>query len=388
MSGDAALFVSFREILLDEGGGVQVCNREYMETLGRAGFELHIIPFDFPHDLFSRLSRRLSPEIGLTKAPTGLFVRICRALTETSAHTVFFAHTMFADLSRELKRAFPSVKQVLLSHGAEGFDFCIEESLRRSSSTEIRFRPIAERMIGRVLLNQLEQRRWIDAVLTLSPFEVEIEKWLGAGNAFWVPRAILGAALTMQPISHRVGCVSTLSHSPNFEGLKKIFCALQQRCSPELRFRLVGSPSNRGEELANRFRFVDYLGYLSDSELRTEATSWCCFVNPIFHYAKGCSTKLAVALGWGLPIASTVYGARGYCWDQNVLPLARSPAELADLVLERAVLTSIKKYQRQTADIRDRTPDIQTSANQIRAFLSAAQPGLQVKSDLMSQAEA
>jgi hypothetical protein len=231
----------------------------------------------------------------------------------------------------------------------------------------------------------MKQRRCIDAVLTLSPFEVEIEKWLGAKKALWVPRTIMEPALAMAPIDQRVGCVSTLNHAPNFEGLIKVFEALEQRCSPAFRFRLVGSPSNIGDQLAKRFSFLDYLGFLSESQLRTEAATWCCFVNPIFEYAKGCSTKLAVALGWGLPIATTEYGARGYCWDVNQLPLARSPTELAKFVLERAVLTAINKYQKQSAGIRAQTPDIQSTGNQIRAFLDRTRDEVQVTSDFSRQ---
>jgi hypothetical protein len=368
-SGPTALLVSYYKYLLTDGGGVQVCNREYIESLSRAGFELHTVSFDFPRDLFSRLRRRLSPEVWYTTAPPELFGRVCQALATTKAQAVFFGHTMFADLSGQLRHRFPSLRQVLLSHGIEGLDFCIEENLRRSNSTEHHFRPIAERMIGRSILDQMKQRRCIDAVLTLSPFEVELEKWLGATKTLWVPRTIMEPPLTMAPVDQRVGCVSTLNHAPNFEGLVKVFEALEQRCLPEFRFRLVGSPSHVGDQLAKRFSFLDYLGFLTESQLRAEAATWCCFVNPIFEYAKGCSTKLAVALGWGLPIATTEYGARGYCWDVNQLPLARSSTELAEFVLERAVLTSINKYQQQSAAIRAQTPDIQVTADQIRAFL-------------------
>ena len=126
---------------------------------------------------------------------------------------------MFADLSKRLREEFPSVQQVLLSHGAEGLDFCIEQNLRRESSTERHFRCVSERMIGRAFLDQMRQRRSIDAVLTLSSFEVDIEKWLGAAKVLWVPRTITGTGLSMAPVDQRVGCVSTLDHAPNFEGL-------------------------------------------------------------------------------------------------------------------------------------------------------------------------
>jgi hypothetical protein len=380
-SGPSALLVSYHKYLLRDGGGVQLCNREYMESLNRAGYELHTVSFDFPRDILSRFRRRLSPEIWYTRAPAELFELVSRALATTKAQTIFFGHTMFADLSRQLRHEFPSVQQVLLSHGAEGLDFCIEENLRRGNSTERHFRPIAERMIGRSILDQMKQRRSIDAVLTLSPFEVELEKWLGAPKALWVPRTIMESPLAMSPIDQRVGCVSTLNHAPNFDGLIRVFEALEQKCSPEFRFRLVGSPSDIGDQLAKRFSFLDYLGFLSESQLRAEAATWCCFVNPIFEYAKGCSTKLAVALGWGLPIATTEYGARGYCWDGSQLPLARSPTELAEFVLERAELTSIEKYRQQSAKIRAQTPDIQAIGGQIRGFMDRVRDEAQATSE-------
>ena len=128
--------------------------------------------------------------------------------------------------------------------------------------------------------------------------------------------------LDADPVDQRVGCVSTLDHPPNHQGLAEVLQALSSRASPGFRFRLVGAPQKIGVALMRQFPFVEYLGALSNSQLRSEAATWCCFVHPLFVYAKGCSTKLAVALGWQLPIATTVYGARGYIWDIRRLPLA------------------------------------------------------------------
>ena len=125
-SGSAAILVSYYKYLEMDGGGVQTCNREYIESLKRAGFEIHTVSFDFPRDILSRFRRRLSPEVWYTRAPTGLFSRVAHALAEANAQTIFFGHTMFTELSRQLRSDFPSVRQVLLSHGAEGLDFCIE----------------------------------------------------------------------------------------------------------------------------------------------------------------------------------------------------------------------------------------------------------------------
>jgi hypothetical protein len=38
-----------------------------------------------------------------------------------------------------------------------------------------------------------------------------------------------------------------------------------------------------------------------------------------------------VPLSWRLPIATTRAGARGYVWDEKLVPLVETPAELAQL---------------------------------------------------------
>lgn len=366
----AAIFVSYSRFLEPGGGGVQICSREYIASLGAAGFELHFNAYDFTRGLVARIRGRLSPEVWHTKEPAGLFERVVGSIIETGAQHVFFDHTAFADLSRRLRMRFPNVGQILLSHGAEGFDFCIDQQTRRKTRTENRPRPVAERMLGRILLEQMEQRRWFNAVLTLSPFEVEIEKWLGSTKSLWLPRVISEVPLNGQPIDQRVGCVSTLDHTPNHEGLIDLFDQLQGNVPTEFRFRLVGAPSEKGNAIARRYSFVDYVGQLSNQDLRLEAATWCCFVHPLFLSAKGCSTKLAVALGWELPIATTEYGARGYRWNPRVLPLADSPVPLATLVLQRARRETFEAYRRETVQIGAMSPTISEIGAQIRQFLA------------------
>jgi hypothetical protein len=224
-------------------------------------------------------------------------------------------------------------------------------------------------MLGEELLEETEQRRWIDAVLTLSPFEVEMEKWLGGKAVRWLPRTIMEPRLDFRSVDGRVGCVSTLDHPPNHDGLTRLFEELARIGDRNLRFRLIGRPSETGRRLAQIFPFVEYVGALDDDALRLEAATWCCFVHPLFVYAKGCSTKLAVGLGWGLPIATTEFGARGYQWDTSVLPLTRTPAELALSVIERSRVERFQSLQQQTMVIVAQTPSLETVAQKARQFL-------------------
>ena len=227
-------------------------------------------------------------------------------------------------------------------------------------------------MLGRALLDEREQRRHLDAVITLAPLDAEIEQWLGARKVFTIPRTITRDRLVLQPVDGRVGCAATLDHPPNSSGLTRLFGALDGKVPANFRLRLVGGPPACGETLVRRYGFVDYLGALDDEALRAEAATWCCFVNPIFVYSKGCSTKLAVALGWGLPIATTRYGARGYRWDERVAPLADDPTELSEHVLARASAAQVPTHCRATDAIIARSPDLARLGAQIRDFVLRA----------------
>jgi hypothetical protein len=364
-----ALHVGHNNTFCAEGGGVQVCCREYAAALKEAGLELHTVAYEFGASIYRRLVNRLSPRLSDLRVPPGLAERIECGIRDHDATIVFFNQNVFPALSRRLKQVFPGVKQVLLSHGAEAIDFCLEQRIRQRRGTENRSRDVVERMVGREILDEIEQRRWIDAVLTLSPFEVEFERLLGARDAIWLPRTIMDAELTSRPTDGRVGCVSTLNHPPNLDGLETLFDELGGRVPAHFRFRLVGQPRARGESLAARYPFVEYVGPLPDSDLRAEAATWCCFVHPMFVPAKGCSTKLGVALGWGLPIATTELGVRGYVWDFAIAPVARSPSELASLVLARCSSSRFEERRSATRGIVRITPSIGGIAVDIRRFL-------------------
>jgi len=364
----SAIFVAPSGSLLPSGGGVQVCNQEYLRTLKAAGFLVQTVPFDYDRRIFTRVWNRIAPSVTPRHQPPQLVRLVEEAIEENNAQFVFFGLIFFSKLSRHLRRRFPTVHQVFLSHGIEGIDYCIRQQIRRQAGSEGR-KLRAERMLGEALLEGTEQRRWIDAVLTLSPLEVEMEKWLGTKAVVWVPRTIVEPMLDFRPVDGRVGCVSTLDHPPNHVGLRRLFEELARRGDRTLRFRLVGRPSETGEKLAQNFPFVEYVGALNDEALRAEAATWCCFVHPLFLYAKGCSTKLATGLGWGLPIATTEYGARGYQWDASELPLARTPAELALTVIERSRVERFQTFQQQTLRIVAQTPSLEAVAQRVRQFL-------------------
>jgi hypothetical protein len=146
---------------------------------------------------------------------------------------------------------------------------------------------------------------------------------------------------------------------------------MEQLAGTDFDFRLVGGPEFIGREFAGKYRFVQYLGPLSDSQLREEARTWCCFVHPIFQPARGCSTKLAIALGWGLPIVTTSDGIRGYIWNDSLVKVACNVSELAAMVLERSKLSGFEAHRLQSLKLLDLQPTVDEIGRRTKAFLLA-----------------
>jgi glycosyltransferase involved in cell wall biosynthesis len=265
---------------------------------------------------------------------------------------------------------------VLLSYGLESADYL--HTLRSADRTV----PFAKTTraellrLGRQLVTECMQRQDIDHVLCLAPFEAEIERWLGAKNVDWLPRTIPGRSLDWQPNPMRLGFVGTVDHPPNREGLELFLEALEPLAPPGIRLRVVGGPPTAAEAFVRRFSRVDYLGPLSDEELEDEARTWSCFVHPLFCYARGCSTKLATALGWRIPVVTTPAGCRGYVWREGRLPLADTPRDLAALALSLLDERAARGAAREVAAAAESSPTLAEVADRIRGILLPSPGGL------------
>jgi len=72
-----------------------------------------------------------------------------------------------------------------------------------------------ESALGQCLLAERRHRVAIDHVFTLSSWEAEIERWLGAGGVTALPRTVARRApLDWRPDACRLGFVGTLDHQP------------------------------------------------------------------------------------------------------------------------------------------------------------------------------
>jgi glycosyltransferase involved in cell wall biosynthesis len=282
----------------------------------------------------NRVKRKLKPEpYQYNFNPDKAIADIKNALTE-SVQYIFLNQNVLRPLAKVIKQNLgQGIKIVVLSHGLASVDYLHEiRAVRNLSKTDVSNTEV--NYLGRQLVEETSHSPYIDHVFCLAPFEVEIEKWLGAKEATHIPRTIKETSLNWHPIKGRLGFVGRLDHPPNEEGFLMVFDELKKVKGNTVELRIVGSPREEGEKLSEAYEFVNYLGELTDEELREDASTWSAFLHPVFFYAMGCSTKLAVALGWEIPIVTTTMGIIGYIWSEGNIPIADHPEQFANLAIE------------------------------------------------------
>ena len=359
-----ALFVTARGNLTAGGGGVQIYTRESMEVLRAAGFALTVIPHGIDRRPWTRLRRKFFPRPYANLLPPGLAGEIAAAREATGSRFVFLTVDL-APLAGALRERFSAADAqiVLLSLGLESVDYLHAVRAHGPATSA------AALKLGRQLFAETDQRRHIDQVVCLAPFEAEIERWLGARRVHWLPRTVPDQTLDWRPDPARLGGVCTVNHPPNEEGLRLFLPEFARLAPPGVRFRLVGGPEAEGRALAARYPVMDYLGPLDDEALAAEAATWSAFVHPLFCYARGCSTKLAVALGWRLPVVTTPAGARGYTWREGGVACADTPAELAVLALRMLDPAQARAARAQVCLAAESAPSVSEVAAGLREML-------------------
>jgi len=329
-----AIFVSHASYLKNSPGGVQLCTQEYIKTLEAAGFELVFLSYTTETNPLVRLKRKVFANPYCNHLPLTLATQIIALAQTHQIQHIFLNQVDTAPVAQTLKAALgKDCHLTLLSHGLDSTDRFHMIRSRQLGQPFHRVTAKERDGIAQSLIAECQQRQFIDHVFCLSDFETNLERWLGAKQVTWLPRTIPQQPLSWQPNPNYLGFVGTVGHIPNLEGLLLFLEALQAIAPPTLRLRLVGGPEAEAKRIAHQFPLVDYLGSLSDADLRAEASTWSCFVHPLFCYARGCSTKLAIALGWQIPVITTPPGCRGYRWQRGTLPLADTPAALAELAL-------------------------------------------------------
>lgn len=322
-------------------GGVQLCSRDYVALLQECGLEVDVHRVAHTRSIATRILIRAGLEVYRRYDFVAELPRLEARIRELGADVVALNQVAlmgFAPLLRE--RWGNRIRIVLLSHGNESGDF-LHDLIRRRRNPLARLRDTYR--LGALLRREAEVfSASVDALLTISENDLRIGQWLGANRAIFVPRSLNPDFLDWCPVQGRVGFVASLDHLPNVAGLRAVLDELKAQGDSAVKVRLVGGPRAAGEALARAYSSIEYLGPLDDAALREEARTWCAFLNPVLWFARGASTKLAVAIAWGIPVISTPAGNRGYVWTQGQLSTADSPHGMAELARTLALDSAIR----------------------------------------------
>jgi hypothetical protein len=366
----SGIFVSYRGFLEPPYGGVQICTREYVDVIKAAGIDLEFCAFSGDQRLSTRILRRLNSSSYFRSAETAVADAIFRIAAKNQPDFIFLNQVSLAPLAQKIRRAIPTgCKIVMLSHGLESTDLLHVIRTRGRLPLTARVRPTPAFALGDALIAETTFRPDIDVVCALSPFDVALEHWVGATHVGWLPRVVIARPLDWYPSGKRLGFIGTLDHAPNLEGLVLVLEQLMRLDTGSLRVRVVGAPAKTGRWLAQNYSIVDYLGPLSDSALVEEASSWNAVVHPIFCYSRGCSTKLAMAVGWHLPVITTTMGHRGYEWREGGLVIANEPVRFANECLRLLDFETATAARCRVMEMAHSSPTVEENASRLLALL-------------------
>lgn len=371
------VFVATRNSMSDEPGGQQICTREYIAAIEAAGISLVNVIFEPTNGWLEKIGRRVDRRPFRWFIPNDLTDRIEEVVRSTDADFIFLNTTDVAHVAADLSNRGVRGARVLLSHGLMSVDFIHWLRTQNGRSDFAGVGAAQERRLGQTLIEECKHRQHLDAILCLSDFELEIEKWLGARRALSVPRVVKKSPVDWSPVQGRIGYVGRLDHPPNLEGLLAVLRELRRRNDDGcVEVRLVGAPVNVGRELEREFGFVRYLDVLTDAELAQEAASWTCSINPILCFAMGASTKLAVIISWGIPVITTPQGARGYEWRGGGPKICGDIGSFASAMVVLATDDAERRSARdQVLGLLHDPVNIQDVATRIREFLLGSSDG-------------
>jgi hypothetical protein len=367
----SGLFVSQANFLAEGGGGVQVCTREFIEVIEAAGVTLTRLPFQPDNRLTTRLLRRIDSSPFVRPFEPELPRRVARLAAATPFDFVFLNQDVMASLGPSIRPVLPpACKIVVLSHGLEFTDLAHLIRVRDRLPVSSRTRPDAALMLGRIVLAQQRLRQSVDAVCAISPFDADLERWLGTRRVAWLPRIVTPKPLRWAPQPGRLGFVGTLDHAPNLEGLVDILEVMARDGASAPTVRVVGDPAIAAW-LKVRYPNVDVVGRLdADGALEEEAATWLAFLHPIFCLPRGASTKLALGLSWEIPVITTAHGRRGYVWREGGPLEADDPAAFVAACRSLTMETA----GRIRADVRRAvatSPTVGSVTAEMRAFLES-----------------
>ncbi|MES2267310.1 MAG: glycosyltransferase [Bacteroidota bacterium] len=345
-------------------GGVQLCTGEFINYFEQAGYTVNVLKVQPVISTIKKLRIKLGIEAYSLYELSPYVNDIVSSVKAKNIKIVLFNQISLAHWAADLKKHLPTdVKFICLSHGNESGDFLHHITQTQKPTFTHTWR------LGRLLIREKQIFGNLDGVITISEQEAATNSWIGAKQILYLPRILKPAFINWGQNNTRVGFVGTLDHLPNIEGVRSLARELK-KSNFKAEFVLVGGPESVGQQLAKEFPFIKYKGPLSSTQLINEVQIWAVFLNPVFWYARGSSTKLAQAINWGIPVISTPAGARGYqLSNKAILTEDNTPASFAKAVTSALINPESLLGLKKSAEVNSADFDIELWASRLESFI-------------------
>lgn len=351
----------------DIPGGVQICTTEFITYLEKAGFDVQIFKVTPSPTIFNRIKAKLGVEAYELYNVNACLDELVNTINAQKIKFVFFNQLNLSYWTTRIKeRVGGDVKFIGLSHGNESGDYLHDITKTNNASILQTWR------LGKLIIKEKHIfSQLLNGVITISDNETYIDQWLGAQSILFLPRILENRFINRQPEVNTMGFVGTLNHLPNIEGIELLAQQLQLHCFTG-KFKVAGTPADIGHELEKKYSFIKYCGVLNDEHLKHEIGTWCLFLNPVFWYSRGSSTKLSQGINWGLPVVTTPAGIRGYdLVDHRCVTTDNSPEGFAKMALQALTSAEYLNVLKQATDNNAAGFNMQVWANKLYMYLNA-----------------
>ena len=312
-------------------GGVQVCSQKYQKLVEGISKEMSLFEVHYNKSFKFRALYKANLAAYQSYQPKDYLSALTKLIKEKKITHVFLNKAELLCFSKIIKSSFSTPpKIIILSHGNESGDLLGDLTSKSPTYAGIK-RLFGIWRLGLSLYKEsFYRKRYLDFICTLSSEERAIEKWLGMNDPIYFPYSIVHPiTVDRKPNLSRFGYIGTLNHSPNVSGLIDLFNSIDQSIFKG-QIRIIGGPTHIGDNLQEKYPFVEYVGHLTNTALINEIKTWGFFLNPTFYYARGASMKLAKAIEFEIPVITTHAGRRGYDWlDGHMIEVDESPRQFA-----------------------------------------------------------
>ena len=312
-----------------KNGGMKLCTLDFIKVIEKK-YDLVIVEIDFTKSILKKLKFKLGIDVYDYYDVQNYYSELQKLLGNDGISKVFINTAPAMKFSEICKKIDPDCNVVLLSHGNESGDFIHELVNKPDTNLTQSYYKLGKQLV----LEAKYRKKYIDKVVVVSDIEKSLEYWLHSKEVLFLPRFFDADFLKWNPISGKIGFLADFTHLPNLYGVKNFCEELSKRNIPDnLKLVLVGVGDSRIDSLSKEYPFIQRLGYLSESELKTELGSWMAYLNIVLYYSKGVSTKLAKGMDLGLPVITTTQGNRGYTLSGLEEVTANNVEEFVDIVL-------------------------------------------------------